>query len=189
MSPTIPAAVICLLISGQAAAEPAAPIAAASATATTPAASGWHLDLTAGAALFTQSQSFAPQHLAEPIYRLGATFHPSRGDGTRSAALGGEAVLAALGEEGYRILAAQLVIRAPLIQGEVFDWGLRFGMGLGSGPPILSEDLVAEADLMPWAHWGMELRWRLGDSVSLGLELIEEQWSILEGLVALHWRL
>lgn len=144
----------------------------------------WDLTVKGGLALFTTSRSLAPEHMTEPTLRLEAV-RPL----TRRFELGAEVLGASVGDESYRLLAALVVVRSPLYLGPVFSLRLGFGTGLGTGPPILSKDLVAKSAIAPWAQLGLSLRWALGDRAAVGVELLSEEISIVDLLVSFTWRL
>ena len=94
------------------------------------------------------------------------------------------------GDAGYAFESASLVLRTPLYEGDVFSMHLGWGFGVGSGPPILSDDLLTHSTAVPTLQMSLITRWEIvGDALDLGLELIDEQLTVLTAVLTLGFKL
>ncbi len=68
--------------------------------------------------------------------------------------------------------------------GEVFTLLLGWGFGIGTGPRILSSDLTTRSSVVPTMQASMVFRWEIVcDTVDIGLELIDEQLTVLTAVL------
>lgn len=135
---------------------------------------GPRLALRAGSAMFLKSQSLAAQHLFKPSGSLRLYF-PLDDALWLGAGLSGIAT----GNSDYQVAGAYGVVRYALVRGEVFEWGVDGGLGVGTNPPILYADLESEAPVVPFLSLSTDASWALGDRFRLGVSLGNEQLSVM----------
>ena len=144
----------------------------------------WEISAKGGMSFFTNSRSKTLAHLFKPNVRLEALnqWH-------EKLSLGVEAVGVIADSTGYRLMGGYIVGSTPLYHGNVFGLDLDFGFGAGTGPPILSASLDMDHSVVAWAKLGLGFRWLLpGDSVTLGIDLLSEQISMVTAttVVTIH---
>ena len=141
----------------------------------------WQVSAKGGVSFFTQSRSNALPHRLKPNLRLSALTSVHK-----ELRLGVELVGVLSESTGYRLLGGTVAGRTHCYNGEVFDLDLLFGVGLGTAPKILSPNLDTESKLAVWANMGLGLHWALpGDIVSLGMEFLSEQITVVTATAVL----
>jgi hypothetical protein len=164
-------------------AEP--PVEAVAAGADADAKAPFLLALKSGVTGFLQTQSKVPEHFLKPVVRLevGYLVRPELIVGVELSAI-------ADASEFYRVAGGYVVGRAAMVRGDVFSMWFGWGAGLGMGPRILAPDLLAQSDVTLWVQAGLLFRFEvIEDVLSLGLDLINEQATLLTGTgtVQLHF--
>ena len=156
--------------------------AASPAAAKTPSPSAsplWSMTAKGGVSIFTGSNSKAAAHFVHPVMRLEGAYRVSP-----RLEIGAELGAVVAGSANYAFESASLVMRTPLYEGEIFSMRLGWGFGIGSGPPILSDDLKAQSTVVPTMQVSLGFRWEVVcDSVDIGLEIIDEQLTVLSAVL------
>jgi hypothetical protein len=127
-----------------------------------------------GAAWFAKSQSLAPEHLFKPSVAAHVLF-PNRNWLQLGAGASG-IVSASL---DYQVAGVYGLARFVPASSRNFEWGLSAGVGVGTNPAIVHSDLKAEAPVLPFVAVATDGRWRLGESLALGVDLAFEQLSVV----------
>src|SRR5690606_5968079 len=96
--------------------------------------------------------------------------------------LGVEAVVNVPSDANYRLVGAYVAGRAGLLRDGLFSFDVRFGVGAGTGPRILSPDLVVERDVTLWGQLGLELGVYVG-GIGLHFAVVAEQFAVVSALV------
>lgn len=126
----------------------------------------------AGYALFFNARSLALKHNIKPALRLGALWPVwSRID------LGAQ-LSAVTANSNYGVWGAYGVGRYRLIDAG-FQLNASLGLGVGHDAPILHDSLTTDGTVLPYAYLGLEALFSLGDGWRLGVELADEQLSVL----------
>ena len=86
------------------------------------------------------------------------------------------------------VVGGYLAGRAGLIRDDVLSFDLRFGFGAGTGPRILSPDLVAERDVTLWGQLGLELGAQLG-GFGMHFAVVAEQFAVVSALIGVDFGL
>ncbi|MCA9517133.1 MAG: hypothetical protein KC635_19465 [Myxococcales bacterium] len=136
-----------------------------------------------GPAIYLNSQSKTLPALIDPIFRarLLVAVAPLLD-------LGVEAVVNLPSDDNYRLIGGYLAGRAGLIRDDVLSFDLRFGFGAGTGPRILSPDLVAERDVTLWGQLGLELGAQLG-GFGMHFAVVAEQFAVVSALIGVDFGL
>ncbi len=144
---------------------------------------GWELSGRAGAAALLQSRSIALEHVVKPsvALRLGTEIVPR-------LEVGGALSAVVTTDDNYGVWAGYAHGRYRLLGSEAWQWGLSLGVGLGHNAPILHDDLRADLPVLPYAMLSTDVLWSLGSNTWLGVELANEQLSVLHLGAALRWR-
>jgi len=138
----------------------------------------------AGFVYFGRSRSHALPHFLKPAFRLDYSRSLNarwelgfslKGVGTTNANYG---VWSTLGQLGY-----------ALVLGNDFRLVALLGLGAGYNAPILHSDLKAGFPIIPYAALGLEPRWRVGQSMELGVSLESEQLTVIQLAMLLSYRL
>ena len=136
-------------------------------------ASEWTAE--AGISAFTKSRSMAIEHMTKPVVRVEGMM-----DVSDRLSLGGEVGTVLSDSASYRLVGATLFARTYLYKCDTFRLLYNWAWGVGTGPPILSDDLKVESDMVLWVHTGLDARWTLpGDRWVLGVGLTWEQLSVV----------
>ena len=139
--------------------------------------SPWTLTAKGGVSLFTTSVSKVPEHFLKPALRFEAMYRIS-------ARLSAGIELGALvtDDVNYAFESVSAVFQTPLYDGEHLRLVLGWGFGLGTGPPVLSSDLLTKATIVPTMQASIGLIWRVvPDRFELGLAIIDEQLTVVTG--------
>ena len=151
---------------------------------TTASAKDSALEVRGGVVTFAHGQSIAIPHKLKPMVRM--EWSHGYPEGIR---YGLEALTVPDPLEGYRLFGGLFNVHARMVESGLFSMWWRAGVGVGNGPPILYKDL-GEGE--PWtllANMGLAFRFQLGDSMSLSLNLGEENLTAVsvDGGVAFHF--
>ena len=120
-----------------------------------------------------------------PVMRLEGTYRLSE-----RLEIGAEVSAVVTGDQSYAFEAGYLLMHTPLYEGDIFSMRLGWGFGIGSGPPILSDDLVAKSSVVPTMQLSLGFRWEIVcDTFDVGLELIDEQLTVVTGVLTAVVRL
>ena len=132
------------------------------------------LTLKGGASLFLNGQSNTLDHRFKGGARLELLTHLYS-----ELEVGVELAATWDKNKNYRLVGGYLNAQLPLYSGSVFGVAIRAGWGLGTGPKILFTDLVNEATVTVWAQAGLQMRWLLGGGISITLDLLSENISMV----------
>ncbi|MDP6946770.1 MAG: hypothetical protein QF464_21650, partial [Myxococcota bacterium] len=98
--------------------------------------------------------------------------------------IGAELGAVVTGDANYAFESASLVLRTHLYEGDIFSMRLGWGFGIGSGPPILSDDLNTKSAVVPTMQLSVGFRWEIVcDAVDIGLEIIDEQLTVVSAVL------
>ncbi len=134
-----------------------------------------------GYAFFMHARSIALEHKIKPALRLTATWPAFERIDIGAAAHGvldsspNYGVWAAYGVGRYRILDGSFALNASL------------GVGVGHDAAILHPSLQTTGSILPYAYLGIEALFSLSDDWKLGIELADEQLSVLHFGAAVCW--
>ncbi len=131
----------------------------------------WGVSLAGGVSVFTNSQSFP--HLMQPGVRLQAEY-----DAFERLRTGVE-LSGVLAPSGYRLIGGYVTVAGALYAGSTYRLEIVTGVGVGTAPPILSEDLDTEHGVTVWAQLGLRNRWSVTDSFVLGIDIVDEHLSVV----------
>jgi hypothetical protein len=138
-----------------------------------------------GASVLGNSRSITAEHLLAPTVRLDAAAFVHK-----RLALGIEVAVTPGSSEGDRLLGVYLLGRTLVFYGEKVEVFLAWGAGLGTGPEILSRDLLVGSDITVWLFAGVDVRWTLvGDWLQLGVSAAVEHLSVVTATAGLVFRL
>ncbi len=90
-------------------------------------------------------------------------------------------------DDNYGVWAGYAHGRYRLLGGSSFQWGLSLGVGLGHNAPILHDDLQADLPVLPYATLATDAVWKVSSKLWLGVELANEQLSVVHLGAALRW--
>jgi hypothetical protein len=79
----------------------------------------------------------------------------------------------------YAVTGAYALARYRLWGTEGFDLGALAGLGVGYNAPILHRDLEAGFPLLPYGYLGLEGRFEVAEGWHVGVELGDEQLSVV----------
>lgn len=134
-----------------------------------------------GYAYFMHGRSIALPHTVKPALAL-AAFWPL----SQRFDLGASAN-AVLANPNYGVWAGYAAARFRVLDGD-FRLAATLGLGLGHDAPILHPSLKAQGSLLPYATLGVQALFTLDDNWKLGVELSDEQLSVLHLGAALSTR-
>jgi hypothetical protein len=172
MQPWFIALLLCLAAPTAIAAPPKTD--AASSIVTDTSSGQWTLAAAGGVSVFLNSQSSALEHFYEPVARLRGMLRLDA-----RFQLGLEITSVVTDNENYRLVGGYVRGEGRIYNGSVFDLDLVFGVGLGTGPAILSPDLVPESDIVPWGELGLHMAWQLSSGFGMHLDILGEHLGVI----------